>query len=106
MNSIIKVHRQKGMNRACELTEGKILLNIDLTDEGSPARIVDSMWEAGNKKSFAPCKSVRWGFNRRTYITINETPLSFPAGNQSCPEGLATHRKRVLRSQQRCWHEA
>jgi len=28
----------------------KILLNIDLADEGSPARIVDSMWEAGNKK--------------------------------------------------------
>jgi hypothetical protein len=39
------------MNRTCELTEGKILLNIDLSDEGSPARIVDSMWEAGNKKS-------------------------------------------------------
>jgi len=39
------------MNRACELTEGKILLNIDLADEGSPARIVDSMWEAGNKKT-------------------------------------------------------
>ena len=39
------------MNRACELTEGKILLNIDLADESSPARIVDSMWEAGNKKS-------------------------------------------------------
>jgi len=39
------------MNRACELTEGKILLDIDLADEGSPARIVDSMWEAGNKKS-------------------------------------------------------
>ena len=29
----------------------KILLNIDLADEGSPARIVDSMWEAGNKKT-------------------------------------------------------
>ena len=39
------------MNRACELTEGKILLNIDLMDEDSPARIVDSMCETGNKKS-------------------------------------------------------
>ena len=39
------------MNRACELTEGKILLNIDLADEGSPARVVDSMCEAGNKKT-------------------------------------------------------
>jgi hypothetical protein len=29
----------------------KILLNIDLVDEGSPAQLVDSMWEAGNKKS-------------------------------------------------------
>ena len=29
----------------------QVLLNIDLADEGSPARIVDSMWEAGNKKS-------------------------------------------------------
>jgi hypothetical protein len=29
----------------------KILLNIDLADEGSPARIVDGMWEAGNKKT-------------------------------------------------------
>jgi hypothetical protein len=51
MNSIIKVHRQKGMNRACELTEGKISDGIDLANEGSPARLVDSMWEAGNKKS-------------------------------------------------------
>jgi len=39
------------MNRACELTEGKILLNIDSADEGSPARLADSMQEAGNKKS-------------------------------------------------------
>jgi hypothetical protein len=45
------LQRQKEMNRACELTEGKILLNIDLVDEGSPARIVDIMWEAGNKKT-------------------------------------------------------
>jgi hypothetical protein len=29
----------------------KILLNIDKADEGSPARLVDSMREAGNKKS-------------------------------------------------------
>jgi hypothetical protein len=28
-----------------------ILLDIDLADEGSPARLVDSMREAGNKKS-------------------------------------------------------
>ena len=40
------------MNRACELTEGKILLNIDLSYEGSPAWLVDSMWEAGNKKHY------------------------------------------------------
>ena len=39
------------MNRACELTEGKILLNIDSANEGSPARLVDSMREAGNKKT-------------------------------------------------------
>jgi hypothetical protein len=39
------------MNRACELTEGKILLSINLADEGSPAWVVDSMWEAGNKKT-------------------------------------------------------
>ena len=39
------------MNRACELIEGKILLNIDLANEGSPARLADSMCEAGNKKS-------------------------------------------------------
>jgi hypothetical protein len=29
----------------------KIILNIDLADEGSPAQLVDGMWEAGNKKS-------------------------------------------------------
>ena len=29
----------------------KILRNIDLADEGSPAKLVDSMWEAGNKKT-------------------------------------------------------
>jgi hypothetical protein len=29
----------------------KILPNIDLVYEGSPARMVDSMWEAGNKKT-------------------------------------------------------
>ena len=34
---------QKEMNRACEFTEGKILLKIDLSDEDSPARIVDSI---------------------------------------------------------------
>ena len=39
------------MNRACELTEGKIMLNVDLANEGSPARLVDSMREAGNKNS-------------------------------------------------------
>ena len=39
------------MNPACELTEGKIMVNVDLANEGSPARLVDSMWEAGNKKS-------------------------------------------------------
>ena len=39
------------MNRACELTEGKILLNVDLADEGSPARLADSMQEVRNKKS-------------------------------------------------------
>ena len=39
------------MNRACELTEGKILFNINLTDEGSPARHVDGKYEAGNKKT-------------------------------------------------------
>ena len=39
------------MNRACELTEGKISESIDLVNEGSSARLVDSMWEAGNKKT-------------------------------------------------------
>jgi len=29
-------------------------------------------------------KSVRWGFNGE-HLIYNETPLSFPAGNQSCP---------------------
>jgi hypothetical protein len=29
----------------------KISESTDLVNEGSPARIVDSMWEAGNKKS-------------------------------------------------------
>ena len=38
------------MNRACELTEGKISESTDLVNEGSPARLADSMWEAGNKK--------------------------------------------------------
>ena len=28
-----------------------ILLNINLADEGSPAQLADSMWEAGNKES-------------------------------------------------------
>ena len=37
-----KFERQKKM---------KILLNIDLADESSPAWLVDSMWGAGNKKS-------------------------------------------------------
>ena len=45
------MQRQKTMNRACELTEGKILLNTDLANEGLPARIVDSLREAGNKKT-------------------------------------------------------
>jgi hypothetical protein len=36
-------------------------------------------------KIVAPCKSVRWGFIRRTNINkYNETPLSVPAGIQSC----------------------
>ena len=48
---MIKLQRKKVMTRAYELTEGKILFNIDLADVGSPARLVDSMWEAGNKKS-------------------------------------------------------
>ena len=39
------------MNRACELTEGKISEATDLINEGSLARLVDSMREAGNKKS-------------------------------------------------------
>ena len=39
------------MNRACELTEGKILFNMDLAYEGSPARIVNGLWVAGNKKT-------------------------------------------------------
>jgi len=42
MRSIIKEQRQKGM---------KISDGTELANEGSPARIVDSMWEAGNKKS-------------------------------------------------------
>jgi len=42
MNSITKVYRQKGM---------KISDGTDLLNEGSPARLVDSMWEAGNNKS-------------------------------------------------------
>jgi hypothetical protein len=42
MRSIIKIQRQKTL---------KIPESPDLADEGSPARIVDSMWEAGNKKS-------------------------------------------------------
>jgi hypothetical protein len=29
----------------------KISDGTDLANEGSPARIVDSMWEAGNKKT-------------------------------------------------------
>jgi hypothetical protein len=51
MYSMNKMQRQKGMNRACELTEGKISGGSDFENEGSPARPVDSMWEAGNKKS-------------------------------------------------------
>ena len=39
------------MNRACELTEGKISETDDLINEGSPARLVDGMWVAGNKES-------------------------------------------------------
>ena len=39
------------MNRACELTEGKISTGSCLSYEGSPAGFVDSMWEAGNKES-------------------------------------------------------
>ncbi len=42
VNLIFAVHRQKGM---------KISDGTDLANEDSPARIVDSMWEAGNKKS-------------------------------------------------------
>jgi hypothetical protein len=42
-----------------------------------------------NTDAFAPCKSMRWGFNRRTHININETPLSFPAGSQSCSERVS-----------------
>jgi hypothetical protein len=49
--SINNVQRQKTLNRACELTEGKILESADPADEGSPAWLVDSMWEAGSKKS-------------------------------------------------------
>jgi hypothetical protein len=41
--------------------------------------------ENRESKSVAPCKSVRWGFIRRTNINkYNETPLSVPAGIQSC----------------------
>ena len=47
--SINKVQKQKGMNRACELTEGKISDDSCLSYEDSPARPVDSMQEAGNK---------------------------------------------------------
>ena len=39
------------MNRACELTDDKIFLNIDLAYEDSPVRLVHSKWEAENKKS-------------------------------------------------------
>jgi len=42
VNLIFAVHRQKGM---------KISDGTDLANEDSPARIVDSMWEAGNKKT-------------------------------------------------------
>jgi hypothetical protein len=42
MNKIIEVQRQKTL---------KISESIDQANEGSPARHVDSMWEAGNKKS-------------------------------------------------------
>jgi hypothetical protein len=51
MESTINVQRQKIMNRACELTEGKIIESADLLNEGSLARLVESMREAGNKKS-------------------------------------------------------
>jgi len=42
MNSMIGIYRQKGM----KISDGTDLLNVD-----SPARLVDSMWEAGNQKS-------------------------------------------------------
>jgi hypothetical protein len=55
MCSVVKVQRQKDMNRACELTEGKISNSSCLTYEGSPARHVGGMWETGNKKSSFLC---------------------------------------------------
>ena len=39
------------MNRACELTGSKIIESADFANEDSPARLVDNMREAGNKKS-------------------------------------------------------
>ena len=42
MNKIIEMQRQKTL---------KISESIDQANEGSLARIVERMWEAGNKKS-------------------------------------------------------
>jgi hypothetical protein len=63
----------------------KILSDSHLTYGGSPARHVDSKCEAGNKKSLAPCKIREVGIYKANKYINNETPLSFPAGNQSCP---------------------
>jgi hypothetical protein len=41
--------------------------------------------DINNQLRLRRAKSVRCGFNRRTNIISYETPLSFPAGSQSCP---------------------
>lgn len=51
MVSTIYVQRQKSMNRACKLTQGKIMESTDLVNEDSSAKLVDSMREADNNKS-------------------------------------------------------
>ncbi len=60
-----------------------------------------------------PClrraKSVRWGFkgelNILKFKLMKHLFVSLQVANPA-RKGLASHRKRVLRSQQRCWHEA
>ena len=61
---------------------------------------------AKSKDMIAPCKSVRWGFIRRTNIKVMKHLLVSLQVTNPVRQGLATHRNRVLCSQQRCWHKA